>query len=293
MDSLTKKRPSTMPQEPRKREGRTVTPTPTPSTPHKPPRRVLSVVNQKGGSGKTTTVVNLAAALGELGRRVLVVDLDPQASASSWLGVRDGGRGLLDALVGNVPVVDLADLVHVTDVPLVSVVPSSSWLVGAEKALAVEVGAETILRKLLGRLPPSWDYVLLDCPPSLGVVTVNALAAAHEVLVPVEAHVMALRGLTQLLQTVDVVKARLSPRLRVSGIVACRVDGRTRHALDVVDRLREHFGGLVFQTVIRENVRLAEAYSFAQPITLYDPRSAGAEDHRALAHEVLRQEKRL
>ena len=255
-------------------------------------RRTIAVVNQKGGSGKTTTVVNLAAALAEKGRRVLVVDLDPQASASSWLGVRDGGRGLLDALVGNVPVVDLADLVHVTDVADVSVVPSSSWLVGAEKALAAEVGAETLLRKKLERLPDSWDYVLLDCPPSLGVLTVNALAAVHEVLVPVEAHVMALKGLTALLQTVDVVKDRLSPRLKVSGIVACRVDGRTRHALDVVDRLREHFGELVFRTIIRENVRVAEAYSFAQPITTYDPRSAGAEDYRALAHEVMRQEKR-
>lgn len=253
--------------------------------------RLLAVVNQKGGSGKTTTVVNLAAALGELGRRVLVVDLDPQASASSWLGVRDGGRGLLDVLLGDVPKVSLVDLVHVTDVPHVFVVPSSSWLVGAEKALASEVGAETVLRKLLGRLPASWDYVLLDCPPSLGLLTVNALAAVREVLVPVEAHVMALKGLAQLLQTVDVVKDRLSPDLRVSGILACRVDGRTRHALDVVDRLREHFGKLVFRTVVRENVRLAEAYSFAQPITVYDPRSAGAEDHRSLAHEVTRQEK--
>lgn len=252
-------------------------------------RRTLAVVNQKGGSGKTTTVVNLAAALGENGRRVLVVDLDPQASASSWLGVRDGGRGLLDALTGNG---NLADLVHGTDVPRVSVVPSSSWLVGVEKALAAEVGAETILRTLVDRLPDSWDYVLLDCPPSLGVLTVNALAAAGEVLVPVEAHVMALKGLAQLLQTVDVVKDRLSARLEVSGIVACRVDARTRHALDVVDRLRERFGGLVFRTVIRENVRLAEAYSFAKPITVYDPRSAGAEDYRALALEVLRQERK-
>ena len=251
-------------------------------------RRTLAVVNQKGGSGKTTTTVNLAAALGERGRKVLVVDLDPQASASSWLGIKDGGRGLLDALVDNG---NLADLVHLTDNGNVSAVPSSSWLVGAEKALAAEVGAETILRKKLAHLPDSWDYILLDCPPSLGVLTVNALAAAHEVLVPVEAHVMALKGLAQLLQTVEVVKDRLNPSLKVSGIVACRVDGRTRHALDVVEKVRERFGSLVFRSIIRENVRLAEAYSFAQPITVYDPRSAGAEDHRALAAEVMRQEK--
>jgi len=251
-------------------------------------RRTISVVNQKGGSGKTTTVVNLAAALVERGRKVLVVDLDSQASASSWLGVKDGGRGLLDALTGNG---SIADLVTNGSNGSISVVPSSSWLVGVEKALASEVGAETILRKELDRLPNSWDYILLDCPPSLGVLTVNALAAAHEVLVPVEAHVMALQGLAALLKTVDVVKDRLSPALAVSGIVACRVDGRTRLALDVVDRLRERFGTLVFKTIIRENVRVAEAYSFAAPITEYDSRSAGAEDYRALAAEVIRQEK--
>lgn len=252
-------------------------------------RRTLAVVNQKGGSGKTTTTVNLAAALGERGRKVLVVDLDPQASASSWLGIRDGGRGLLDVLTGNGNLADLVVNVHNGNV---SALPSSSWLVGAEKALASEVGAETILRKKLVGLPNSWDYVLLDCPPSLGVLTVNALAAAHEVLVPVEAHVMALQGLAALLKTVDVVKDRLNPGLTVSGIVACRVDGRTRHALDVVEKVRERFGDLVFKTIIRENVRVAEAYSFAQPITEYDPRSAGAEDYRALASEVMRQEKR-
>jgi len=254
-------------------------------------RRTLAVVNQKGGSGKTTTTVNLAAALGERGRKVLVVDLDPQASASSWLGIKDGGRGLLDVLTGNG---NLADLVHNGNIYAngnVYAVPSSSWLVGAEKAL--KVGAETILRRKLTSLPDSWDYVLLDCPPSLGVLTVNALAAAQGLLVPVEAHVMALQGLAALLKTVDVVKERLNRSLKVSGILACRVDSRTRHALDVVDRLREHFGDLVFKTIIRENIRVAEAYSFAQPITEYDPRSAGAEDYRALAVEVMRQEKKL
>lgn len=252
-------------------------------------RRTLAVLNQKGGSGKTTTTVSLAAGLGERGRKVLVVDLDPQASASSWLGIRDGGRGLLDAFTGNG---NLADLVHLTDISGVSVVPSSEWLVSAERALAAEVGAETILRKKLERLPDSWDYVLLDCPPSLGLLAVNALAAAHEVLVPVEAHVMALAGLAQLLRTVGVVKERLSPHLVVSGILACRVDGRTRHAQDVVEKLRERFGPLVFRTIIRENVKLAEAPSFHKPITLYDSSSAGAQDYRALAGEVMRQEKR-
>jgi chromosome partitioning protein len=137
-----------------------------------------------------------------------------------------------------------------------------------------------------------WDYVLLDCPPTLGVLTVNALAAARELLVPVEAHVMALSGLAQLLHTVEVVKERLNPKLAISGILACRVDARTRHAREVVERLRERSGNLVYKTVIRENIRLAECPSFGQPITQYDPRSAGAADYRALAAEVIRQEGR-
>lgn len=250
--------------------------------------RTLAIANQKGGSGKTTTAVNLAAALGEKGRRVLVVDLDPQASASNWYGIRDAGRGLLDVFTDNG---NLADLVHVTDAPGVEVVPSSAWLVGVEKALASEVGAETILRQNLARLPPGrWDYVLVDCPPTLGVLTVNALAAVRELVVPVEAHVMALAGLAQLIKTVEMVRERLNPALALSGIVACRVDRRTRHSLEVVRELRGRFGNVVYNVVIRENVRLAEAPSFGQPITKYDPRSAGAEDYRALAGEVIEQE---
>ncbi len=252
--------------------------------------RVLAVASQKGGAGKTSAVVNLAAALGELGRRVLVVDLDAQASASSYLGIRDGGRGLADLLMGNG---NLADLVHNVDVSNVSAIPSSEWLTGAEKALAREtVGAEVILRGHVERLPRLWHYVIIDTPPSLGPLTVNALAAAGEVLVPVAAQYMALAGLFQLLKTVDMVKERLNPRLRVSGVLACMVDARTRHSLDVVEELRKKYGDLVFRTVIRRNVRLEESPSFHKPITLYDPRSAGAEDFRALAAEVIAHERR-
>jgi len=260
-----------------------------PPTVSAPFPRVFAVVSQKGGSGKTTTAVNLAAALGELDRRVLVVDLDPQATASNWLGIRDGGRGLLDLFTGNG---NLTDLVHLTDVSNVSAVPSSEWLMGAEKALASEVGAETILRGHLERLPKRWHYVLLDCPPSLGALTVNALAAAPEVLVPVAAQFLALAGLTELLKTVAVVKERLNPRLHVSGILACRVDARTRLSLDVVEELRKKFDAQVFRTVIRENVRVAESPSFHKPITIYDTRSAGAEDYRHLAAEVIEHERR-
>jgi chromosome partitioning protein len=185
------------------------------------------------------------------------------------------------------------DLVEKTGTPGVDLIPSSSWLVGVEKALSGEVGAETVLRRKVEDLPRRrWDYLLVDCAPSLGLLVVNALAAVREVLVAVEAHVMALSGLAQLVQTVDVVKERLNPKLQISGVLACRVDSRTRLALEVVDELRKAFGETVYKTVIRENVRVAEAPSFAKPITEYDPRSAGAEDYRALAREVLEQERK-
>ena len=250
--------------------------------------RTFAIANQKGGSGKTTTSVNLAAALGEKGRRVLVIDLDPQHSTTAWFGVKNAGKGVLGIFAENG---SMLDLVQESGVAGVDLVPSSSWLVGAEKMLAGEVGAETILRRNLDRLPPDrWDYVLIDCPPTLGVLTVNALVAVAELLVPVEAHVMALSGLAQLLQTVEVVRDRLNPDLRVSGILACRVDFRTRHAREVVEQLRQRSGSLVYRTVIRENIRLAECPSFGQAITAYDSKSAGAADYRALADEIISQE---
>jgi chromosome partitioning protein len=249
--------------------------------------RLIAIINQKGGSGKTTTAVNLAAALGEQDRRVLVLDLDPQASASSWLGVKDGGRGLLDVFTDGLA---LAGLIQPTSAGGVEVVPSSTWLVGAEKALAGEVGAETILRRRLAALKGPWQYILIDCPPALGLLTVNALAAAQEVLVTVETHVMALGGLARLLETLDVVKERLNPDVKIAGILACRVDMRTRHAQEVVEQLQKRFGSLVYRTLIRENVRLAECPSFGQPITLYDPQCNGTTDYRKLATEVIRQE---
>jgi chromosome partitioning protein len=247
---------------------------------------ILAVVNQKGGSGKTTTTVNLAAVLGERMRRVLVLDLDPQASATSWLGGDAGGRGLLDVFTGNG---NVADLITGTASTGVDLVPASPWLVGVDKALSREVGAETILKDRLRRLPARrWDYVLIDCPPALGILTVNALTAAAALLVPVEAHVMALAGLAQLLQTVDVVRDRLNRDLRIAGIVVCRVDERTRHARDVTAELRKRFKRQVFKTVIRENIRLAECPSYRQPINRYDRHSRGAADFRALSRELLK-----
>jgi len=250
--------------------------------------RKIAIINQKGGSGKTTTTVNLAAALAKKKRKVLVIDLDPQASTSQWFGITTVEKGLLSVFTENTP---LAGVITSTTTLGVDVIPSSSWLYGLEKALANEVGAETLLKQKLKELDTSrWDYVLVDCSPTLGILTINALTACDEVIVPVEARIMAVSGLVQLLQTVDVVRHRLNNELKISGILPCRVDSRTRHAREVVDELRKNFSGLVYETAIRENIRLSEAPSFQKPITEYDALSNGASDYQDLALEVIRQE---
>lgn len=247
--------------------------------------KTVAIINQKGGSGKTTTAVCLAAALAESGWRVLVVDLDAQASATSWFGVRDDDNRLLEVLGSEGR---LEDMVVSTGVPGVDLAPASHALSGIDRALATEVGAELILRRCLDALPSGrYDLVLLDCPPALGLLSISALAACDEVLVPVEAHVMALSGLASLTHTLDRVRSRLNPAARLSAILACRVDARKNLCLDVVASLRERFSDQVMKTVVRENVRLAEAPSFAAPITVYDSKSVGAEDYRAVATELL------
>ena len=253
--------------------------------------RKIAIINQKGGSGKTTTTVNLAASLAEKKRRVLIIDLDPQASTSQWFARTTVDKGLLGVFTENNP---LASVITTTETERISIIPSSSWLIGLEKALANEVGAETILKQKLEQLDKAaWDYLLIDCPPTLGILTINALTACDEVIVPVEARIMAVNGLVQLLQTVDIVRHRLNSNLKISGIVPCRVDSRTRHSKEVVEELRKNFSDLVYKTAIRENVRLSEAPSFGKPITQYDRSSNGAVDYKALAQEVIKQEKTI
>ncbi|QJX01111.1 ParA family protein [Frigoriglobus tundricola] len=251
--------------------------------------RTIAVVNQKGGTGKTTTAVNLGAALGERGKRVLLVDLDPQYSTTSWVAARPVGRGVFD-LFADPEGTTLSGLIHPTAVDRLALVGVSAWLVGAERALATIPGAETVLRdqiRSLGADP--FDYLFIDCPPTLGVLTVNALTAAREVLVPVECHVMGLQGLAQLQQTVALVRKRLNPHLHISGVLACRLDKRTNHGPEVVDQLRARFPE-TYRTAIRENVRLAECPSMGVPVSAYAPASTGAADYQALADEVISQE---
>jgi chromosome partitioning protein len=250
------------------------------------PATVLAVANQKGGVGKTTTAVSVAAAIAETGAQVLLVDLDPQGNASSGVGLRprDDQATIYDVLIDDL---DLLDAVRPTTVRNLFAVPATIDLAGAEIELVSAFSREQRLRKALETVRDEYDLIVIDCPPSLGLLTVNALTAADGLLVPIQCEYYALEGLGALRRNADLVRANLNPGLDIVGFVLTMLDGRTRLSQQVVEEVRNHFGDKVFRTRIPRSVRLAEAPGFGEPITVFDPGSRGAMAYRRLAHELL------
>jgi chromosome partitioning protein len=247
------------------------------------PGRVYALANQKGGVGKTTTAINLAACLAEAGERTLVVDLDPQANATSGLGERANGSSSLDLLDG----IPLPKLAKPTRFARLDLVPAKPELAGAAVELSRRGDGERYLSDALTGATQDYAFVFVDCPPSLGPLTVNALAAADRVLVPVQAEYYALEGLAQLVGSVELVRSRLNPRLALGGVLLTMVDRRTRLAADVAAEVRRHFGELVFRTSVPRSVRVAEAPSHGLPVTAYDRASAGADAYWKVAMELV------
>jgi chromosome partitioning protein len=248
--------------------------------------RVIAVANQKGGVGKTTTSVNLGACLASLGKRVLLIDIDPQGNTTSGIGINkaDVSYDVYDVLINEV---NASEAVTDTDVPNLKILPATIQLAGAEIELVSTMSREVRLRQALQPLKPQFDYMLIDCPPSLGLLTVNALTAADSVLIPIQCEYYALEGLSQLLNTIRMVQKHLNTSLEIEGVLLTMLDARTNLGIQVIEEVKKYFREKVYSTIIPRNVRLGEAPSHGQSIIQYDPRSRGAEVYLELAKEVV------
>lgn len=254
--------------------------------------RTIALINQKGGVGKTTTAVNLGACLAELGKSIVLIDLDPQGNSSSWLGVNinELDKSMFNVFSHELPI---NEILKETCVKNMWVVPSNVSLAAIERTLANKLENDTILKNSLYPLLDHYDYIILDCPPSLGLLTVNALSAVREVFIPLETKVLALNGLVTLVNTVNLVRDTLNPALEVTGIIACMFDVRTNLSNKVVEKIRDKFHDKLFNSLIRESTKLAECPISGQPITLYAPESRGTQDYMNLAREVIESEKKI
>ena len=251
--------------------------------------RTIAIENQKGGVGKSTTAINLSACLAEAGKRVLTVDIDPQGNTTSGLGTDKNGveYTLYELLLGDC---DPKDCIIENVVERVDLIPSNVNLSGAEIELVGIEEREYILKNVLERIKEGYDYIIMDCPPSLSMLTINALTAADSVLVPIQCEYYALEGLSQLIHTIELVQERLNKKLEIEGVVFTMYDARTNLSLEVVENVKENLNQNIYKTIIPRNVRLAEAPSYGLPINMYDPKSTGAESYRLLAEEVINRE---
>lgn len=248
--------------------------------------KVISITNQKGGVAKTTTAVNVAAFMAIEGKKILLIDIDPQGNASSGLGInrQETEHCIYDVLINGV---SLEAVTHDTELENLKIVPATIQLAGAEIELVSSISRESKLKKALKDVKELYDYIIIDCPPSLGLLTLNALTAADSLLIPIQCEYYALEGLGQLMNTYELVRKHLNPALEIEGVLLTMFDARTNLAIQVVDEVKNYFKGKVFSTIIPRNVRLSEAPSHGKPVSLYDPKSRGAEVYHELAKEVI------